>query len=140
MLNPNQIEDNSNPSDSGVGSLESPKHSTTTESLPATAQSKPESPPKSGPSPMRVSHTPLPTSARAPSAYHPDLKEKDIMPPNELQDPNNMSEEPPPTDRPRTGLGIRPRTGRKSARPPSARPAPPKVRERAEIPQEEIPR
>lgn len=35
---------------------------------------------------------------------------------------------------------VRPRTGRRSARPPSARPAPPKVRERREVPKEEIQR
>lgn len=35
---------------------------------------------------------------------------------------------------------IRPRTGRRSARPPSARPAPPRVRERREVPKEEIQR
>lgn len=35
---------------------------------------------------------------------------------------------------------MRPRTGRRSARPPSARPAPPRVRERREVPKEEIQR
>lgn len=35
---------------------------------------------------------------------------------------------------------MRPRTGRRSARPPSARPAPPRVRERREIPKEELQR
>lgn len=35
---------------------------------------------------------------------------------------------------------VRPRTGRRSARPPSARPAPPRVRERREVPKEEIQR
>ena len=51
---------------------------------------------------------------------------------------NFYSEQPP--ERPKTGVGVRPRTGLRSARPPSARPAPPRVRERREIPKEELPR
>lgn len=44
-------------------------------------------------------------------------------------------------DPPQTGdVSRRPRTGRRSARPPSARPAPPRVRERREIPKEELQR
>lgn len=43
-------------------------------------------------------------------------------------------------ERPKTGMGMRPRTGRRSARPPSARPAPPRVREKKEVSEDEVTR
>ncbi|XP_071534819.1 uncharacterized protein IFT54 isoform X2 [Panulirus ornatus] len=107
---------NLEPPDSGVGSLDSPKHSPKErENLPMVATPKP------GPQPLRAmeqfSEGALPTS--------PPL----------TQPPTHDNEEHPSGE-----TYVRPRTGRRSARPPSARPAPPRVRERREIPKEELQR
>ncbi|KAK7068294.1 intraciliary transport [Halocaridina rubra] len=110
------------PPDSGVGSLESPKH--------AQQQQERSSPPtraassKLGPQPLRALEQ-FGEEASAP--------------------PLPMAQTPMPDEAEQARFGgreksSRPRTGRRSARPPSARPAPPKVRERKEIPKEEQPR
>ncbi|KAB7507079.1 TRAF3-interacting protein 1 [Armadillidium nasatum] len=117
--------------DSGVGSLESPKVSGKGESLPNTAEMKARSPPV----PIPPTPGPRPPPLKA---YHPDLQEEEEGTSSPIGNQmENKIDEPP--ERPKTGMSIRPRTGRKSARPPSARPPPPKARERREIP-EELPR
>nr|XP_053633024.1 TRAF3-interacting protein 1-like [Cherax quadricarinatus] len=103
------------PPDSGVGSLDSPKHSSKEESLPMAPTPKP------GVQPLRA----LEQFGEGSPPTSPPLP----------QLPTFDNEEYPSGD-----TSVRPRTGRRSARPPSARPAPPKVRERREIPKEELQR
>ncbi|XP_066956424.1 TRAF3-interacting protein 1 isoform X2 [Macrobrachium rosenbergii] len=110
--------------DSGVGSLESPKHPPDQgqQDSSETNAPTPTSASKSGPQPLRaLEHFGEDPSAPSPSQFSV----------------NDMEEQPNYPAREKSG---RPRTGRRSARPPSARPAPPKVRERREIPKEELPR
>ncbi|XP_068214871.1 TRAF3-interacting protein 1 isoform X2 [Palaemon carinicauda] len=110
------------PPDSGVGSLESPKHPPDQEQQDSPAVSAPASAAKSGPQPLRALE-PFGDDPSAPSPSQfpiPDMEEQPTYPTREKSS--------------------RPRTGRRSARPPSARPAPPRVRERREIPKEELPR
>ncbi|XP_064108839.1 TRAF3-interacting protein 1-like isoform X3 [Macrobrachium nipponense] len=110
--------------DSGVGSLESPKHPPDQEQQDSseTNAPTPTSASKSGPQPLRaLEHFGEDPTAPSPSQFSV----------------NDVEEQP---NYPTREKSSRPRTGRRSARPPSARPAPPKVRERREIPKEELPR
>ncbi|XP_045114186.1 TRAF3-interacting protein 1-like isoform X2 [Portunus trituberculatus] len=108
------------PPDSGVGSLESPKHAAKEQEGPPTAPT-----PRPGPQPLR---------ALEPFKEGTNMTTEPVMP--ETETPGNQSKGELPV---KEGA-IRPRTGRRSARPPSARPAPPRVRERREVPKEEIQR
>ncbi|XP_042889792.1 TRAF3-interacting protein 1-like isoform X2 [Penaeus japonicus] len=104
--------------DSGVGSLESPKHG-----------------PKEAEPPDRLpSSKPGPQPMKAVEMFGGSEGVAEI-PPLVPQVPISQ-EEPQQTG----DVSRRPRTGRRSARPPSARPAPPRVRERREIPKEELQR
>ncbi|KAK4327156.1 hypothetical protein Pmani_002385 [Petrolisthes manimaculis] len=115
------------PPDSGVGSLESPKQ-------PPSSQQQP--PPLPTP-PQRTGPTPAPPPLRAleqfDDAGNTGGGEMPTAPPLSMQ---AHADELPPGDQP-TEKSTRPRTGRRSARPPSARPAPPRVRERREVSKEE---
>ncbi|XP_076053914.1 uncharacterized protein LOC143032778 isoform X2 [Oratosquilla oratoria] len=152
--------------DSGVGSLESPKHidpdppnldaDDNADAVPPIADPEPVLDPSPNLAPPTV---PAPevsprNSARGPrqSARGPGHSGrgptplKAVGPIGQPALPPESGPTPiPPSGgdvdiRPATGRGKRPRTGLRSARPPSARPAPPRVRERREIPQEEQPR
>ncbi|XP_063610007.1 TRAF3-interacting protein 1-like isoform X2 [Penaeus indicus] len=104
--------------DSGVGSLESPKHG-----------------PKEAEPPDRLpSARPGPQPMKAIEMFSGNEGGVEV-PPLIPQVPIGQ-EDPPQTG----DVSRRPRTGRRSARPPSARPAPPRVRERREIPKEELQR
>ncbi|XP_063883392.1 TRAF3-interacting protein 1-like isoform X3 [Scylla paramamosain] len=108
------------PPDSGVGSLESPKHAAKEQEGPPTAPT-----PRPGPQPLR---------AMEPFKEGTNMTTEPVMP--ETETPGSQFKGDPSAKE----SAIRPRTGRRSARPPSARPAPPRVRERREVPKEEIQR
>ncbi|XP_050691834.1 TRAF3-interacting protein 1-like isoform X3 [Eriocheir sinensis] len=115
----------SEPPDSGVGSLESPKH-------PAKEQQQEAAPPPAAPTPAPKAG---PQPLRALEPFGGEDGDTPALAQPEAEASGSQFREPPARDG-----SARPRTGRRSARPPSARPAPPRVRERREVPKEEIQR